>query len=141
MIIWPQSELRSFPNVTRSKTNRNGTNGVVINHNNNKYAHAIQNTTQHATIHTQLVFPSPSMTSFYHFPLNGWSPLISFGWFQQDQRADRSAQGACRSLDFCRPCQPVTASEQLNDSAKGPTASWGIVVSNQHHVTNTGLLV
>ncbi|KRZ20863.1 hypothetical protein T4C_3449 [Trichinella pseudospiralis] len=60
---------------------------------------------------------------------------------RQDQSTNRSAQDTCRGLDFCRPCQPVTASEQLNDSTKVPTASWSIVVSNQHHVTKTGLLV
>ncbi|KRY57457.1 hypothetical protein T03_2868 [Trichinella britovi] len=74
-------------------------------------------------------------------PPDGRSPSMSFGWFQQDQSANRSAQDTCRGLDLCRPCQPVTASDQLNDSTKGPTASWSIVVSNQHHVANTGLLV
>ncbi|XP_003369076.1 hypothetical protein Tsp_04502 [Trichinella spiralis] len=64
---------------------------------------------------------------------------MSFGWFQQDQSADRSTQDTCRGLDLCRPCQPITASEQLHDLAKGPTSSWSVVVSDQYHVTDSSL--
>ncbi|KRY06249.1 hypothetical protein T01_6358, partial [Trichinella spiralis] len=66
---------------------------------------------------------------------------MSFGWFQQDQSANRSAQDTCRGLDLCRPCQPITASEQLHDLAKGPTSSWSVVVSDQYHVTDSRLLL
>ncbi|KRZ96832.1 hypothetical protein T08_9730 [Trichinella sp. T8] len=93
------------------------------------------------TVVQKLESPGATRRISNRLPPDGRSPSMSFGWFQQDQIANRSAQDTCRGLDLCRPCQPVTASEQLNDSTKGPTASWSIVVSNQHHVANTGLLV
>ncbi|KRX15950.1 hypothetical protein T07_5213 [Trichinella nelsoni] len=49
---------------------------------------------------------------------------MSFGWFQQDQSANRSAQDTCRGLDLCRPCQPITASEQLHDYPFAREQSW-----------------
>ncbi|KRY81009.1 hypothetical protein T4D_5275 [Trichinella pseudospiralis] len=45
------------------------------------------------------------------------------------------------AVDLSRPCQPITASEQLHDSAKGPTSSWSVVVSDQYHVTESRLLL
>ncbi|KRY64858.1 hypothetical protein T4B_14148 [Trichinella pseudospiralis] len=57
---------------------------------------------------------------------------MSFCWFQQDQSANRSAQNTYRSLDLSRPCQPITASEQLHYS------SFSVVVSDQYHVPTRG---
>ncbi|KRY73100.1 hypothetical protein T4A_691 [Trichinella pseudospiralis] len=53
---------------------------------------------------------------------------MSFGWFQQNQSANRSAQDTCRDLASTLP------GEEIHDLTKGTTSSWSQQLVPRHRL-------